>query len=71
MAMSNQLLSRHDGNLPSDLALLGHLYLLELLSEPARLRSISPIVSSGGGLRDRGETVRAMAGGSAFRNSED
>ena len=31
----------------------------------------SPIVSSGGGLRDRGETVRAMAGGSAFRNSED
>jgi hypothetical protein len=40
MAMSNQLLARHDGNLPSDLALLGHLYLLELLSEPARLRRI-------------------------------
>jgi len=40
MAMSNQLLARHDGNLPSDLALLGHLYLLELLAEPARLRSI-------------------------------
>ena len=40
MAMSNQLLARHDGYLSSDLALLGHLYLLELLAEPARLRHI-------------------------------
>ena len=40
MDMSNQLLARHDGNVPSDVALLGHLYLLELLSEPDRLRRI-------------------------------
>jgi hypothetical protein len=46
VALSNQLLGRHDGHLPSDLALLGHLYLLDLLSDPSRLRRILNLRSS-------------------------
>jgi len=40
IALSNQLLARHDSHIPSDLALLGHLYLLDLLTDLARLRRI-------------------------------
>lgn len=34
------LLSNHDGEIPHDLGLLAHLYLLDLLNEPDRLRRI-------------------------------
>ena len=37
-ALTNTLLVQHDGHLPHDLALLGYLYLLELLAVPTLLR---------------------------------
>lgn len=37
-ALTNTLLVQHDGHVPHDLALLGYLYLLELLAVPALLR---------------------------------
>jgi hypothetical protein len=36
--MTNVLLAHHDGNIPHDLALLGYLYLLDVMSRPADLR---------------------------------
>lgn len=39
LALATELLARHDGHLPSDLALLGHLYLVALLLDPERLRN--------------------------------
>ena len=38
LVMASELLARHDGRVPSDLALLSHLYLLAMLQEPDRLR---------------------------------
>jgi hypothetical protein len=37
-ARTNALLAQHDGDLPHDLALLGYLYLLEFLTNPAAAR---------------------------------
>jgi len=37
-ALTNTLLVQHDGHVPHDLALVGYLYLLELLADPPMLR---------------------------------
>lgn len=37
--LATELIARHDGRLPSDLALLSHLYLLGLLVDPSPLRN--------------------------------
>lgn len=39
LAAATELLARHDGRLPADLSLLGHLYLVALLTHPERLRN--------------------------------
>ena len=45
-ALSQRLLAVHDGRFPADLALLSHLYLLDLLANPERLRRIYQARSS-------------------------
>lgn len=40
VALANALLAHHDGDLPHDLALLGYLYLLDILAQPEVTRSV-------------------------------
>jgi hypothetical protein len=37
---TNALLAHHNGDLPHDLALLGYLYLLDILLQPEAVRSV-------------------------------
>jgi hypothetical protein len=46
-ALTNTLLVQHDGHVPHDLALLGYLYLLELLAVPPMLRRTLYAAGSG------------------------